>query len=74
MNQRYLWYRCYNSYIQKSGLAVDGIAGKRPWLDGSVKYWFTDDLAIDGVLGYRWNFHIQAHLTYNLDKFIDFPK
>jgi len=53
--------------------ALGGIFGDHPWGGGTVKYWFTDALAIDGSVGYRWGLHLQANFTHN-KKYFDFPK
>lgn len=53
--------------------ALGGIAGDHPYIGGSVKYWFTDVLAIDGAVGFKSNLHMQANLTFN-KKYFDFPK
>ena len=53
--------------------ALGGILGDHPWGGGTVKYWFTDALAVDGSVGYRWGLHLQASFTHNKEYF-DFPK
>ena len=53
------------AYPGTGSFALGGITGGHPYIGGTVKYWLSDKLALDGSMGFAANLDIQANLTFN---------
>jgi hypothetical protein len=60
--------------VPSAGLFGAGpITGNDPWIGGTIKYWFSDKVAIDASVGALWGLHMMSNITYN-HIFFPFPK
>ena len=66
-------YSQNQAHPNASSFSVGGLAGAHPWVGGTVKYWFSDFLAIDGAIGFEGDLHMHADITYNRQYF-NFPR